>query len=279
LYGLDEAREFCETADEEAPRTVRVNTRVTTQDGLLRDLAKAGVPAEAHPIVPDACILGDAIPTRAHLFRDGHFYVQDAASMLPPHLLQPEPGQAVLDLCAAPGGKSTHLAELSGGNAAIVANELHANKVHLLRQNIERLGHANIPIVVADGAAPPFGPVFDRVLLDAPCTGLGTLRRHPELKWRVQPGDPARMAELQARLLRSAVALCKIDGVIVYSVCTFTPEETEGVIAPILGDLPVEPEDGPAWLNPWKIAPGIFRILPRKNRLDGYFLIRLRKRS
>lgn len=276
-YGYDEAPAFAEAADEEAPRVVRVNTRVTTAEKLVGDLAKADCAAAPHPDVPNALVLADPPPTRGTLFRDGHFYIQDAASMLAPHLLEPQPGETVLDLCAAPGGKTTHLAELS--EATIVALELHAHKIMPLLENQARLGHGNIRIVVADGKAPPFGSTFDRVLLDAPCTGLGTLRRHPELKWRVRAEDPARLADEQRDLLRSAASLCKIQGVLVYSVCTFTPEETQGVVEPILGELPLEAEDGPAWLNPWKIAPGTYRVLPRKGPLDGYFLMRFRKVS
>ena len=184
-----------------------------------------------------------------------------------------------MDLCAAPGVKTTHLAQLAGGAAAVVAMDTHRGKLRLVRDNAERLGTPGIALVCGDGTQPPLAPGFDRVLVDAPCSGLGTMRRRPDLKWRVRPETPGRLAELQARLLRSAVELCKNDGVVVYSVCTFTPEETSSVVETCVKSLNVEFEDGPEWLAHWKTGPGQYRTTPLGGALDGFFLTRLRKRS
>jgi len=157
--------------------------------------------------------------------------------------------------------------------------DAHVAKLGLVVENAERLGLASVRPVGGNGISAPFDAVFDRVLVDAPCTGLGTLRRHPEIKWRCKAGDPAALAKTQLALLRSGLQLCKNGGLVVYSVCTFTPEETDEVVDAILGETDVTPEDGPPWLNEWKTAPGRYRILPRKGRSDGYFLMRLRKAS
>jgi len=135
-------------------------------------------------------------------------------------------------------------------------------------------------IVIGDGLKMPFRKkFFDRVLLDAPCSCLGTLRRHPDLKYRVNSAEIDRLSELQRNLLRASAKVCKSGGVIVYSVCTFTPEETLGVVEPMMGELGLKLEDGPTWLNQWKIGPGMYRTLPHESEMDGFFIARLRKDS
>jgi 16S rRNA (cytosine967-C5)-methyltransferase len=199
--------------------------------------------------------------------------------MLPPHLLEPRPGQWVLDMNAAPGGKTTHLAALAEGRARIAAMDQRAQKLEWVLENVERLGIEGVAVLCGDGRRAPFRSGFDRVLVDAPCSGFGTLRRHPDLKWRLAPQDLEELAGIQRELLRSAVDLCKNGGLIVYSVCTFSRPETEGVAEAILKDGRVTPEDGPDWLERWKISWGQYRILPRKDGMDGFFLMRLRKAS
>ena len=199
--------------------------------------------------------------------------------MLPPHLLEPAPGERVLDLCAAPGVKTTHLAQLTDDRAWVVAIDVHAGKLRLVRENAARLGLTCIRTLCAQGQAPPFAGGFDRILVDAPCSGLGALRRRPDLKWRITETAPARMAALQADLLRSAVQLCKNGGVVVYSVCTFTREETDGVRDACLAEGGVVAEDGPEWMSPWRTRPGTYRTDPLDGPLDGFYLTRLRKVS
>ncbi len=280
-YGFAGAETLCVAADTEAPRTLRVNTLRTDRATVLQVLEKAGLSAEADPVVPEAITLNDGhLSTRSKIFQHGDIYIQDTSSMLPPHLLEPQAGESILDLCAAPGGKTTHLAQLTGDAAQIVALDLPFRKLGLVQENAARLQLDSIRCVAGDGLCAPFpAGSFDRVLVDAPCTGLGTLRRHPELKQRVRPEDPARLALEQIALLRSALGLCKNGGLIVYSVCTVTREETERVIGAILDDGGVVPEDGPEWFNQWKIETGRYRILPNTAQWDGYFLTRLRKRS
>jgi len=279
-YGAKEAEAMCAACNEEAPATIRVNTTITTREDLLAQLQKLGIEAEADALIPDAITLvGSPPPVRNKIFQEGHFYIQDPASMLPPHLLEPEAGETILDMCASPGGKTTHIAQLTGNKAKVVSNDLGDKNYWRTMENIERLQLENIDLTIADGTALPFKGPFDRVLVDAPCTGMGTFRRHPELKYRMGPKGPRRLGKKQLALLRSAIEVCKNGGVIVYSVCTFSAEETEELAEIITGEMPVSLEDGPSWLDAWKINQGQYKIIPGNGPLDGFYLMRLRKQS
>ncbi|MDZ4860456.1 MAG: RsmB/NOP family class I SAM-dependent RNA methyltransferase, partial [Candidatus Hydrogenedentes bacterium] len=234
---------------------------------------------EKSTAIPEELTVLGGSPLRAKLFQQGHYILQDPASMIPPHLLEPERGARVLDMCAAPGGKTTHLSQLMNDTGMVAGMDISKWRIAQIDDNVHRLGLANVHTVCGDGLTAPFGSRFDAVLLDAPCSGLGTLRRHPDIKWRVRPDEPARLANLQRDLLRAAAQLCENGGRIVYSVCTITREETLSVRT-YAGALPgFHFEDGPAWLNEWKIAPGTYRTLPGSGSMDGFFLMRLRKAS
>ena len=278
-WGDETTQAMCAAANEQAPVCVRTNTTRTSPGELVARLAKSDIVSGLDETIPGALLIakGDALHTKA--FEEGLFTIQDPASMLPAHLLEPEAGERILDLCAAPGTKSTHIAELAKGKAHVIAADLQARRLPRVHENIARLGLPGISVVAADGRTPPFAERFDRVLVDAPCSGLGTLRRHPDLKWRTRPRDIRRLAKLQAALLRSAVALCENNGVIVYAVCTIAQRETEEVVQGVLEDGNVVAEDGPGWMNPWKIAIGQYRVLPQDGSMDGFFLTRLRKSS
>jgi len=279
-YGPEGARALCERSVMEAPLTLRVNTLQTTPEALTAWLKKKDI--EVAPLTPlpeELTVIRGQGAIQSEAFRRGDFTIQDAASMLPAYLMEPQPGDRVLDLCAAPGGKTTHLAQLAGGKAEITAMDAQFRKLALVRENIERLGAPGIRVLQGDAAAPPFGPVFDRVLLDAPCSGLGTMRRHPELKYRVSDESIRRLADQQRALLRSALRCVRPGGVVVYSVCTFTPEETTGVVEAVAGECGAKFEDGPEILSPWAISQGQYQTRPGQEALDGFFLTRLRAQS
>jgi len=278
--GIEEAERLCGAYSEQAPVTFRVNTLKVSRDDLMPRMTKSGFRLELHRDIPDVLTLLDGpAPSKSKWFQEGLFVIEDAASTLPPHLVEPEPGERVLDLCAAPGVKTIHLAELARDQASVVALDVHAHKLALVRENVARLGLTHVQGVCGDAIHPPVAAGFDRVLVDAPCSGLGTIRRRPDLKWRVTAETPARMAEIQRALLRSAMGLCKNGGVVVYSVCTFSPEETDAVVEACLADGGVRTEDGPPWLAKWKTNKGRYRTSPLDAGLDGFFLTRLRKES
>ena len=279
-FGEASTAALCRASNEEAPSTIRVNTLKTTPEMLAAALAKHGCAAEKRTPVPEELTLtGGQPPARLGLFREGHFIIQDAASMLPPHLLEPEGHEWILDLCAAPGGKATHIAQLGRGQSQVVAMDVHPAKLGLVRESCGRLGVPGVALVCGDGVAPPFNGGFDRVLVDAPCTGLGTLRRHPDLKWRASLEARQELARLQEALLRSGIRLCKNGGVVVYSVCTISRQETVEIVHKVMETERVEPETGPEWMKPWKKGPGQYQTLPHEGELDGFFLMRFRKAS
>jgi 16S rRNA (cytosine967-C5)-methyltransferase len=157
--------------------------------------------------------------------------VQDATAALVAPLLDPKPGERIVDLCASPGGKTCHLADLMHDRGEIVAIDVTPDKLKPIRENVERLAFKSVKLVVGDGTKPPVEPGVDGVLVDAPCSNTGVLARRPDARWRITPDDPAKMAEIQKRLLAAALELVKPGGRVVYSTCSLEPEENEDVVA------------------------------------------------
>jgi 16S rRNA (cytosine967-C5)-methyltransferase len=279
-FGPESATALCIASNETADSILRVNTLKTSKAALQAHLEKSGCLVTDDVALPNALrvVQGGGL-SRSKTFQQGHFFLQDTASMLPALLLEPQPGERVLDMCAAPGGKTTHLAELAKGQVQIIAMDSNRTRLWKVIENLERLETPGIRLVQGSGIHPPMVGGFDRVLVDAPCSGLGTLRRHPDLKWHMTPDTITDLARIQQDLLRSAIGLCKNNGIIVYSVCTFTPEETTAVIQPLLDEGAIALEDGQEYLNSWKTAQGMYQSLPSGGAWDGFFLTRFRKRS
>ena len=214
-----------------APLVARVNTRKTTREALIEELHAAGVtatPVDVDGMTPSALLLdGLGDPARNASFMAGRWTVQDTGAQLVAHIAAPRAGQRILDACAGVGGKSTHLAELTDDKAAIDAADLNATKLGLLAETADRLGLSSIRRHTCDLLDPkaPLADAYDLIILDAPCSGLGVLRRHPDAKWRLQPADVPRLADLQRQLLDAVVRRLAPQGVLVYSVCTFTHAE------------------------------------------------------
>ena len=202
-------------------------------------------------------------------------YVQDLASQWVAAAVGAMPGESVLDVSAAPGGKATAMAARAGHPGAfVVAADLAPARAGLIRSNAERLG-AEVAVVVADGTRPPFAPAsFDRVLLDAPCSGFGALRRRPDARWRIQQRDVGELADLQRRMLAAAAPLVRPGGVLVYSVCTLTAEESIDHPVPDGFDVDAEP---PA-VGEWRPFGHGWRVLPHDADTDGMVLVRYRRR-
>ena len=196
-------------------------------------------------------------------------------------MLAPRAAATVVDCAAAPGGKSTHLAEIVGERGRVIAVDMNGNGLRNARGLARRLRHQNIEFVCADlSAAAPLRPgSFDYVLLDAPCTGLGTLREHPEIRWRLKPDDLARMAAIQVRMLENAAALVRPGGAIVYSVCSLAPAEGDGVIDEFLGrhsefEIDPRPPNSDEMKDMLDVR-GFMKTRPDLGGLDGFFAARL----
>jgi len=210
------------------PLVARTNRRRITRDMLIEHLAAAGVTAKALDAAPQALVLeGLGDPSRSPSFLAGLWTVQDAGAQLVGHVAAPRAGQRVLDACAGVGGKSTHLAELADDAATIDAADRSPTKLGLLDETARRLGITSIRTHACDLLDPtaPLGDNYDLIVLDAPCSGLGVLRRHPDAKWRLQPTDVSRLASVQAQLIDAVLPRLAPDGALVYSVCTFTRAE------------------------------------------------------
>ena len=275
-YGIDETIAICRANNTIPPLAVRVNTLKTSREKAISALAGEGITAETARFSPDGIILpAPAAGLRdTAAFRDGLIRVQDEASQLVSRIVAPRPGERILDLCAGTGGKTLHLAALMKNRGKITAVDLHPDKLLLLAAEVGRLGVTIVETHPGDAAGTPetFRGAFDRVLLDAPCSGLGTLRRNPEIRWRIAPMDLKKCLQIQKRLLRGAADCVKPGGLLVYCVCTVTPEENEGVAADLLAARPGFKRIPPGGIPPELIdADGFFRTFPHRHGTDGFF--------
>jgi 16S rRNA (cytosine967-C5)-methyltransferase len=275
-YGIDETIAICRTNNTIPPLAVRVNGLKTSREQAIAALAVEGITAEKTRFSPDGLLLSTPAAglRETAAFRDGLFRVQDEASQLVARLVAPRPGERILDLCAGAGGKTLHLAALMENRGEMVAVDLHPDKLRLLEAEAGRLGVTIVKTHPGDAAGTPevFHGAFDGVLLDAPCSGLGTLRRNPEIRWRISSADLEKCLQTQRRLLRGAADCVKPGGRLVYCVCTATPEENEAVAADLLstrsGFKRIPPEGIPPELID---ADGFFRTFPHRHGTDGFF--------
>jgi 16S rRNA (cytosine967-C5)-methyltransferase len=275
--GPDDARAFAQTCTEAPPRTVRVTK---TADLAAVAQALGGRPTKYAPRGVTNAALD---PVRAEGFDRGEYVVQDEASQLVPLLLDAQPDDTVVDCCAAPGTKSVQLAEQVGPRGEVIALELHRPRLALIHSAARRLGLSNLrPLErdVAQGFDLQGQRFFKRILVDAPCSGLGTLRRNPDARWRVRLEDVARAATSAYSILASAARYVEEGGVLVYSVCTFTAEETTGVTSRFLESNPDFRVD-----DPRPFLPEAARALvtsgdalatwPQRDGCDGFYAVRL----
>jgi 16S rRNA (cytosine967-C5)-methyltransferase len=260
-YGAQDARALLRAGNEPGELALRANTLVTTR----AELADA-LPVRTHPAeddLPEGLIVDGQFDAHGHeLWRAGAFAAQSRGSMLVARALRPQPGERVLDLCAAPGGKTTHLAALMHDEGEIVAVERHAGRAAALRRTCERMRATSVDVVVAGAAgyARDAGATggFDRILVDPPCSGLGTLQGHPDLRWRVTPDAIDAMTATQRDILEAATTALSPGGTLVYSTCTLSSRENEEQVAAT--GLRVESER---------------TLLPHRDHTDGFYIARL----
>jgi 16S rRNA (cytosine967-C5)-methyltransferase len=277
-FGFDETLKLCEANQLIAPATVRA--RRGKRDEARRALQAAGLEVTPGRYAPEALVLGAGAPPALDIegHEEGLFQAQDEAAQLVSLFCAPESSWSVFDACAAPGGKACHLAELAG---SVLAVDLHARKVKQIAETAQRLGLSNLSVLAADAGLPIPGAAeasFDLVLLDAPCSGLGTLRRHPEVKLRRTAADVDRLASLQAKLLASVQRYVKPGGLLVYALCTITREECDEQVQRFVKAFPEfrvapPPPDFPAGC----LDGDFLRTLPHRTGTDGFFAARLRK--
>ncbi len=261
--GAGEAQALLRVVNRPAESALRVNSLVAGAPEVAAGLPVASRPA---PGLPEGLVLDGPFDVQgSEQFRAGAVQPQSRASMLVSRILDPAPGQRVLDLCAAPGGKTTHLAALIEDNGEVVAVERHPRRAEALKRTVARMRASCVRIEVGDATVPRSDGPFDRVLIDPPCSGLGTLQSRPDLRWRARPEAIGELAALQARILAVGANALAPGGSLVYSVCTISCAESEDVVEGFLrdhGDFTVERR---------------LQLLPHRDGTDGFFIARLRR--
>jgi 16S rRNA (cytosine967-C5)-methyltransferase len=238
-FGFQAAEARMQFDNAPAALSLRANRLRITREDLIKMLALENISAEPSRYAPDGAVVAEGNPLRSRLFDEGFFFVQDEASQLVALLAGDRPPQRVLDACASPGGKTTAIAAAMEGRGLLVATELRARRVDLLRKTVASSGAANVRIVQADLRRPlPFHTPFDCVLVDAPCSGLGTLRRDPDIRWRRRESDLAVLAAAELTMLQRAAETVAPGGRLIYATCSSEPEENEGVVDAFLEAAP-----------------------------------------
>lgn len=288
-FGFAATEALCRVNNHPAPNTVRVNTLKTDTDTVLNKLLDLGVTATRGKYA-EHCLYVEGFISLGRLapFREGLLQAQDESSILVGQALSPAPGTRVIDVAAAPGGKSTHLAQMMQNRGEIVALDVHEHKIKLIQENCRRLGVEIVRPLLADARRLPaeFGAWADYVLVDAPCTGVGVLRRRPDARWRKEEAQVDELSRLQAQILDAAAGALKTGGILVYSTCTITREENQDQVRAFLSrhrEFEPEPLTGllPAALDhDDTMERGQLQILPHvHDGLDGFFMARMRKTS
>jgi 16S rRNA (cytosine967-C5)-methyltransferase len=280
-FGVANAERLMTANNDAAPNVIRLNLARGSRAEIVEKLGADGFEIGAPARAPETIVLKSAPRFESSGYRDGLFHAQSEASQMAARMLAPKAGATVVDCASAPGGKATHLAEMVGERGRVVAVDLNFNGLRNARELARRLRHRNVEFVCTDlTVAPPFAESsVEYVLLDAPCTGLGTLREHPEIKWRLKPTDPARMAAIQSRMLEHAAALVRPGGAIVYSVCSIAPEEGENVVDGFLArHQDFEIDHAVAGRDEFRDVidgRGFMKTRPDLGGLDGFFAARL----
>lgn len=286
LEQLDFAQteQLCEWMNHTPTIDLRINPLCSSIEEVEAALQSVGILVRRILDLPQALRLIGSTGSIQKLpgFKEGWWTVQDGSAQLVSHLLDPQPGEVVIDACAAPGGKTTHIAELMGDNGKIWACDRTPSRLRKLQENSQRLNLQSIQIYTGDSRhLNQFKNTADRVLLDAPCSGLGTMHRHADARWRQTPESVCELSVLQKELLTHTSTFVKPGGVLVYATCTLHPAENEEVISAFLAESPdwqIESPSGfelPAFA--YSTPQGWFKVWPHQQDMDGFFMVRLRK--
>lgn len=280
LLGREETELLLAADNSQPPAAAQVNTCRTTAEALFEELQAAGVGAERHPWLTDCLLLSrTGSLERLDAFQRGAFYIQDAAAHLAVLALGVRPGERLLDVCAAPGGKSFAAAVAMGDRGEILACDLHESKLKRIREGAARLGLTCIETSAADGRVfhPEWAAGFDAVLVDAPCSGLGVIRKKPDTRYK-KPDSLFALPVVQHDILDSAAAYVKPGGVLVYSTCTFLPEENGQVVDAFLAEHPAFSREM-FRLPPMGEVPGEVTFWPHRHGTDGFYICRMRRQA
>ncbi|MDS3861349.1 16S rRNA (cytosine(967)-C(5))-methyltransferase [Thermosynechococcaceae cyanobacterium BACA0444] len=280
---LPETTALCQFFNQPPTLDLRVNSLQVSPTEVLAALASAKIKATPIANLPGGIRLGPGLGAIAALpgYDTGWWSVQDAAAQLVTHLLDPQPGETIIDACAAPGGKTTHIAELMQDRGTVIALDRVASRLRKLKQNQQRLQLTCLQAQLADSTqVQTMLPLADRVLVDAPCSGLGTLHRHADARWRQTPTTLAQLVSLQSQLLQNAATWVKPGGIMVYATCSLHPDENQEQIANFLQTHPhwhIAPLP-PTFPRPdLQSAQGWLQAWPQRQQMDGFFMVRLQR--
>jgi 16S rRNA (cytosine967-C5)-methyltransferase len=282
-FGWEETQKLCEWMNHPPHIDLRINPLKTSIAQVTAAMQSAGIAVAPVPQLPQALRLLEPVGAIQALpgFEQGWWTVQDSSAQLVSHLLDPQPGELVIDACAAPGGKTTHQAELMQDQGKIWAIDRNPSRLRKLQQNADRLDIKAIQICAADSRqVTQFTEQADRVLLDAPCSGLGTLHRHADARWRQTPETVKELAQLQQELIAQAANWVKPGGVLVYATCTLHPLENESTLTAFLTQHPqwqIDPVAPDSIVAPFTNSSGWVKVLPHQQNMDGFFMVRLRR--
>lgn len=285
-FGLAETEKLCQWMNQPPHIDLRVNTLKVNLEQVEASMQAMGIEVSRIPHLPHALRLAQSSGAIQNLpgFREGWWIVQDSSAQLVGYLVDPQPGDTIVDACAAPGGKTMHIAELMQDQGTVWACDRTPSRLKKLQQNLNRLGLQSVQICVGDSRSlPQFVGQCDRVLIDAPCSGLGTLNRHADARWRQTPETVQQLAQLQQEILDQAASWVKPCGSLVYATCTLHPAENESVIQNFLSQhsdwtiAPISTRHAAA-IAPFLTPEGWAKVLPHQHQMDGFFMIKLKKK-
>jgi len=285
--GAEGTLKVCADNNQIAPLTLRANTLKISRDRLIEALKEKGLEPFPTTYSKEGIVLKDPPPvSELSSLKEGLYVIQDEASQLVSAILDPKPGEKILDACAAPGSKTTHMAQRMRNEGEIVAVDLTTGRLRLIEEACLRLNVKNVKVMKGDACRPlpiPENQRFDRILADVPCSGFGTLRRNPDLKWRKGEEDIRRLSLIQTSILSNLSQYLKKGGTLVYSTCTIFREENEDVIEAFLKNNPEFALDDLLKTLPEIphrfVRNGYFKTFPQGNGMDGFFVARLIKQS
>jgi ribosomal RNA small subunit methyltransferase RsmB len=290
-WGVEETEELCRVNNEPAQTWIRTNTLKISRQDLVDRLKQEGITVELGNRVPESLKIHnfgaiDRLPS----FQEGLFTVQDESSQLVAHVVDPQPGQSVLDACSAPGGKTTHLAQRMDNQGNIQAFDIHSHKLELIEQSAQRLGIRIIQPQLGDARDLPGVKLYSQqhVLVDAPCSGLGVLRRKADLRWQKEEQNLKDLPQLQLAILERAASCVEIGGDLVYSTCTIEPEENFELVKRFRSEHPEFETVNLVELLPFTLederdvrqaSKGMLQLLPHRHGMDGFFLAKFRRKE
>lgn len=279
---LKETKKLLQWFNETPTLDLRINPLKTNQENVQKNLSDADIKSQLIPHLPQALRIAQAVGNINNLsgFNDGLFTIQDSSAQLVSHFLNPQPHETIIDACAAPGGKTTHIAELMKDTGIIFACDDTPSRLTKIAENINRLGLKSVQVINLDTStsSPHPNSKYDRILIDAPCSGLGTLHKRPDIRWHQKPERIQELAELQLKILSNMSQYVKENGILVYATCTLNPLENEEVIEKFLAthtDWHIVKEKNDLSENFPITSKGAIKIFPHRHNMDGFFMIKL----